>query len=279
MIHSLQVGLLLQSYKDPAMFSLYVLGKTIPTTKSSKDFSRNPIQAIHHKNVTHIFIRSQSNTSQLFYNTLKVNDTLMVDLGNDTWRPIGSSGDHLKFDAHAAVNMFLDRIEVFGVFGDNYVRHTWQTGKTSFYGQWKKLGSLFSPKFNSSPVAHPMGHSNFNGVLSLFVRGTDGLMRHIAQTTCDKQKNPWGPCTWGLFKKLGSVPPSSPLARNPFIASNSIHLGIEVRRMMLYFLCVTTITDQCCLPIIVALMHNYVCDRKMYVCMCIPMCYILFITI
>ena len=150
-------------------------------------------------------------------------------LENPKWALIGSSGDYLKFDVHAAVNTFLGRIEVFGVFLDNLVHHTWQTGSTSFEGKWEKLG-LFSPKFNSSPVAHQMGHSDFNGVLSVFVRGEDGVMHHIAQTTCDKVGNPWGPCTWGLFKKLGSVPPSSPAALNPFTASNSIHLGIEVSK-------------------------------------------------
>ena len=190
-----------------------------------KNFSRDSIQAVVHHNVTHIFVRSQMNTSQLFYNTIIVSNT--VTLGSKKWVPIGGGGDYLKFDAHVAVNKFLDRIEVFGVFEDSYVRHTWQTGPTSFEGKWEKLG-LFSPKFNSSPVAHPMGHSDFNGVLSVFVRGEDGLMHHIAQTTCDKVKNPWGPCTWGLFKKLGNLPPSSPLARNPFTVSNSIHLGIEV---------------------------------------------------
>ena len=200
------------------------LSKDIPTDVDQKDYSHDPIQAIYHKNRVHIFVRSQTNTSQLLYNTLNASLTLE----STKWALIGSSGDHLKFDAYTAVNTFLDRIEVFGVFQDNLVHHTWQTSSTSFEGKWTKLG-LFSPKFNSSPVAHQMGHSDFNGVLSVFVRGEDGAMHHIVQTTCDKVNNPWGPCTWGLFKKLGSVPPSSPTALNPFTVSHSIHLGVEVQ--------------------------------------------------
>lgn len=210
------------SQSDPQNFVAQQISRDLPTNNDQKDFSQSPIQAIVHNNRTHVFVRTQTNTSQLYH--LSVNSKFDFD---PKWTLIGSSGDYLKFDAHAAVNSFLGRIEVFGVFQDNLVHHTWQTGDTSFEGNWHKLG-LFSPKFNSSPVAHPMGHSDFNGVLSVFVRGEDGVMHHIWQTTCDKVNNPWGPCTWGFFKKLGSVPPSSPLARNPFTASNSIHLGIEV---------------------------------------------------
>ena len=212
-----------QSPSNPKAFTLAQLSKDLSMNLDKKDFSRDPIQTIYHKNRTHIFVRSQTNTSQLFYNTL--NEKLNIE--NVKWALIGSSDDYLKFDAHAAVNTFLDRIEVFSVFRDDLVHHTWQTGPTSFEGKWGKLG-LFSPSFNSSPVAHQMGHSNFNGVLNLFVRGKDGVMYHIAQTTCDKVNNPWGPCTWGLFRKLGSTIPASPTARNPLTASNSIHLGIEV---------------------------------------------------
>ena len=214
-----------QSPSNPKTFTMVQLSKDLPINKDQKAFSRDPVRVIYHENRTHIFVRSQTNTSQLFYDTL--NGSLMLE--NPKWAVIGSSSDNLQFDAHAAVNTFLNRIEVFGVFQDGYVHHTWQTGSTSFEGKWEKLGGLFSPKFNSSPVAHQMGHSDFNGELSVFVRGQDGIMHHIAQTTCDKVNNPWGPCTWGLFRKLGSIPPSTPTARNPFTVSNSIHLGIEVR--------------------------------------------------
>lgn len=192
-----------QSTGDPKSFVTEQLSTDLPMNKDPKDFSQNSIQAVFHNDRTHVFVRSQTNMSQLFYLSLDAN--LKID--NPKWALIGSSSDYLKFDAHAAVNTFLGRIEMFGVFQDNLVRHTWQTGDTSFEGKWEKLGGLFSPKFNSSPVAHPMGHSDFNGVLSIFVRGEDGIMHHIAQTTCEKLNTPWGPCTWGFFKKLGSIPP------------------------------------------------------------------------
>ena len=55
-------------------------------------------------------------------------------------------------------------------------------------GKWKKIG-LFSSKLNFVPLTNPMGLSNFNGVLSLFVHGVGGLMLHISPTTCDKQNS------------------------------------------------------------------------------------------
>ena len=149
---------------------------------------------------------------------------------NKEWTQISSGGGHLTFDPYAIVNTFLGRVEVFAVFDSGHVMHTWQSGADTFNSKWKKLGGLFSPKFNSAPVVHQMGHSDFNGVLSLFVRGTDGYMHNIAQTTCDKVNNVWGPCTWTVFYKRGGAPPPSDSAMaNPFVASHSFHGGIQVR--------------------------------------------------
>ena len=157
--------------------------------------------------------------------------TGLFNFTNKNWTQIDSGSSHLIFDPYAAVNKFLGRVEVFAVSDSGHMMHTWQDGAKTFNSKWKKLGGLFSPKFNSAPVVHQMGHSDFNGVLSLFVRGTDGKTHNIAQTTCDKVKNVWGPCTWTTFRKVGgSPPPSDPTLANPFVASHSFHGGIEVSR-------------------------------------------------
>lgn len=73
-----------------------------------------------------------------------------------------------------------------------------------------------------------MGHSDFNGVIEVFGREGNSL-HYIHQMTCDKVKNPWGPCTWELeFHKLSDNLLSDPKSLNPLSVSNNIHLGLEV---------------------------------------------------
>ena len=197
------------------------LSTSIPTTLQSSSFSLDPIQAIVLSQNTHLFVRSQSNTSRLYWSWNNGSDW-------SDWVAIGDNSDYLAYDPCVAINSLVERLEVYGVFQSGYLMHTWQNSQTSFTGGWHKLGGLFPPKFNSAPVVHQMGESFFNGMLAVFARGEDGVMRRIQQTTCDKVKNPWGPCTWDLFfHKLGSTPPSDKSSRNPFIASTNIHLGIE----------------------------------------------------
>ena len=197
------------------------LSTSIPTTLQPSSFSLDPIQAIVLSRNTHLFVRSQSNISRLYWS--------WNDGSNwSDWVAIGDNSDYLAYDPCVAINSLVERLEVYSVFESGYLMHTWQNSQTSFTGGWHRLGGLFSPKFNSAPVVHQMGESFFNGMLAVFARGEDGVMRRIQQTTCDKVKNPWGPCTWELFfHKLGSTPPSDKSSRNPFIASRNIHLGIE----------------------------------------------------
>ena len=143
----------------------------------------------------------------------------------------------MAYDQFGAVNTFLDRIELFAVFDSGYVMHTWQDSADTFHGDWQKLGGPFSPRFNSAPVVHQMAHSDFNGVLNLYVRGTDGDMHHIAQTTCDKVNNPWGPCTWTVYYRLGDGQvPADDALENPFVASHSFHGGIEVSEKEMFIM-------------------------------------------
>ena len=203
----------------------YVGEDQLPVSLEVERFSNDSVQAVVVANITFVFARSQTNISRLFY-TFR-NRTLSKSQWSK-WLPIGKDSEGIEQDAFAAVNTFLGRIEVFAVLSGGVLAHTWQSGVNQFDSKWHKLG-IFPPTFDSAPAAHPMGHSDFNGVLEVFARGTDGEVHRIWQTTCDKVANPWGPCTWNLyFEKLGSTPPSSPQAPNPLVASNNIHLGLEV---------------------------------------------------
>lgn len=225
-LNPFQVSALVQSQSNPTEFQRQVLTSDLPVNLDPSQQSLDPIQAVTLKNETYLFVRTLTNTSQVYWN--RFNNTLLK-FANTKWKQLGDGSDYLTFDPYAAVNTFLDRVEVFGVFNSKHVLHTWQDGSNSFNGDWIKLGGPFSPKFDSAPVVHQMGHSDFNGVLNLYVRGTDGKMHHIAQTTCDKVKNVWGPCTWDTFHGIGTISPSDENLRNPFTASQSIHGGIEVR--------------------------------------------------
>ena len=205
-------------------FDLRVLTTKLPANLPASRQSHDPVQVVSLRNYTYVFVRTLTNTSEVYWNRFKGN----LDFGNQTWARLGDANNHLDFDPCVGVNTFLGRIEVFGVFQSGHVMHTWQDGPDGFHGNWEKLGGLFSPKFSSVPVVYQMGHSDFNGILNLFVRGEDGIMHHISQTTCDKVNNVWGPCTWGTFHKVGGQPPSDGDMTNPFTAINSIHRGIEV---------------------------------------------------
>ena len=221
---SMQVMVYMQSGTVPTEFKEQQLSTDLPFTKFSNDVHHiDAIQALSHNNKSYVFVRTQTNTSQLYWNIF--NSSLIPT--NQKWTMVGGGG-HLTSAPFAALNTFVGRIEIFSLLDNSYIHQFWQTGENTFSGGWSKLGGLFSPKFNSAPSVHQMGHSDFNGVLNLFVRGEDNYMHHISQTTCDKVNNPWGPCTWGVYRKLGGVPPSDKTVQNPFTAGHNIHLGIEV---------------------------------------------------
>ena len=216
-----------------AEFTENKLSSGIPTDLKASQFSIDPVHCAYLKSTTHIFTRSQSSSSSRVYwsylNGNGSNGTLDLK-----WVAIGDSGKHLTYDPYIAINAFVERLEVFGVFEDGKLLHTWQTSPTSFEDDWHEL-CLFPPKFTSAPVVHSMGQSIFNGMLEVFARGDDNVVHHIWQTTCDKVKNPWGPCTWALtYHKLGSEPPANKSSRNPFTISRNIHLGIEVKPKVVF---------------------------------------------
>ena len=201
------------------------LGK-LPVTLDPKKFSVDPVQAVNLENLhtIFVFVRSQTNSSLLYYCYA---NTSIGKLSWSKWSQIGDSTP-LEQDPFAATNSFLGHIEIFVVLQGGILVHTWQTGETQFTEGWHKF-VLFPPKFNSTPVAHAMSHSDFNGVLQVFARGTDGNVHYISQTICDKLKNPWGPCTWDIyFDKLEGALPASSEASNPLVVSQNIHLGLEV---------------------------------------------------
>ena len=200
-------------------------GTKLPSGLPEKQFSNDPVQVLVLDGVTFAFARSQSSPSYFYFTHRNGTDPKSPW---SSWTVVGEESSSLLYDAYAAVNVFLNRIEVFAVVGDGTLVHTWQTGANSFTEKFHKL-TLFPPKFTSAPVAQQMSHSDFNGVLGIFARGDDGIVHHLSQTTCDKVKNPWGPCTWGLaFSKIGGKVPSDAKSSNPLVGSHNIHLGLEV---------------------------------------------------
>ena len=197
------------------------LSTDIPTSLSPSQFSLDAVKCVVLKKATHIFVRSQINESRLYWSYGNGSDW-------SKWVAIGDDSSHFAYDAFIAINTFVNRLEIFGVFLDGKLRHTWQTSDTSFDDKWHEIG-LFQKTFTSAPVVHQMGPSDFNGMLEVFARGDDGTMYTIRQTTCDKLKNPWGPCTWELYyRDLSGTIPADKSSKNPLSISNNIHLGIEV---------------------------------------------------
>ena len=177
---------------------------------------------ILHKD-TFVFARSQAKQSHIYW-------AYRPEQGSwSPWKMIGDSSDYVKSDPAVAINTYLNRFEVFVLLDEGTLVHAWQNDKYSFSNWHGGIGN-FPPTFNSTPAVHEMTHNDFNGMLQVFVRGTDTFIHHIFQTTCDKLNNPWGPCTWGVtFTKLGErMAPGSHNAPNPMSVGVTIHGGLEV---------------------------------------------------
>ncbi len=164
-------------------FKFIKLSSNLPTPSSTFDFSPDSTQCVLLKSRVHLFARSQVEESRLYYSYGNGSDW-------SEWVALGDDSAHLAYDAHVAVNTFVDRLEVFAVFLSGDLRHTWQTSDTSFDDKWHKIG-LVQTTFSSAPVAHQTGPSIFNGMLEVFARGSDGVMRRTQQTTCDKVHLIW----------------------------------------------------------------------------------------
>lgn len=133
----------------------------------------------------------------------------------------------MKSALTVALNTFTTYLEAFAVLDDDEIYQSWQTGSDSWH-EWRKLWSLGQPKTNSNPVVHTMTGSMFNGMLELFIRGTNNKIWHTWQTTCDSVKNPWSQCTWGAYYAIGeNTPADQSQYILPAVASN-IHGGVEV---------------------------------------------------
>ena len=212
-------------------FTELKLSSNLPVSLQPSQFSKDPVKCAALGELIHVFARTQTDKSQVYWSYLSAGSNgSNGSNGSSTWKRIGSDSNYLKYDPFVVLNYFVQRLEVFAVFTNDYVMHTWQDSKTSFASKWDKLGGLSSAKYNSAPVAHNMTDNFFNGILQVFVRGEDNKLHHIKQTTCDKVKNPWGPCTWDVeFSTLGGSLSANKSSPNPLSVSSNIHDGIEVR--------------------------------------------------
>lgn len=160
-------------------FTMSKLSSSIPSSsKTPANFAPDSVLCVVLKSRLHLLARSRIVESRLYYS--HGNGSVWSD-----WVAIGDDSAHLGYDTHVAVNTFVDRLEIFGVFLSGDLRHTWQTSETSFDSKWHNIG-LFQTTFSSAPVAHSMAPNFFNGQLEVFARAKDGAMYRTRQTTCDK---------------------------------------------------------------------------------------------
>uniref|UniRef100_A0A1X7SE35 Uncharacterized protein n=1 Tax=Amphimedon queenslandica TaxID=400682 RepID=A0A1X7SE35_AMPQE len=90
---------------------------------STAQFSLDSVKFVRTQetNKTHLFVRSQSHKSRLYYG--------YQDWGSGEWsevKPIGDSDLYLYFDFDVVVNTFVSRVEVYIVAQDYHMRHIWQ---------------------------------------------------------------------------------------------------------------------------------------------------------
>lgn len=221
---SLQFQLVCLTQTGPSTFQAAQITTTIPSTLTPDQFSQDSVQIITLNKMTHVFVRSQTAKPRLFYSYQSWGATAWTD-----WAAIGDDKTFLQYDAYVVINTFVNRIEAYATAQSGELIHTWQTSQTGFDGSWHKLGDFSSDKFSSSPVAHSIGPDFFNSVVRVFARGGDGALYTIAQTTCDKVQNPWGPCTWELwYSKVQGGTPSDPKVPNALRVADNVHLGLEV---------------------------------------------------
>ena len=198
-------------------------GDPIPADLPTAEWSRDSVVIKILHNDTFVFARSQSKESHIYWSYRP------EDGKWSPWKMIGDDSYHVISDPAVAINTYLNRFEVFALIDEGSLIHSWQDDKYSF-SDWREGIGNFPPTFNSTPAVHTMTHNDFNGMLQLFIRGTDRFIHHISQTTCDKVENPWGPCTWAIrFTKLGDrTAPGSDGAPNPISIGVTIHGGLGV---------------------------------------------------
>ncbi|XP_068729574.1 uncharacterized protein [Montipora capricornis] len=214
-----QVYYRVQMLKEVTEFGKWQpIGSKLPFEEGVSLRGKDTLSVLNYENNMALFSRSMTKASR-FYWTQNIN-------GNwPAWNLIGGSSVSLKTDAAVAYNSFSKHLEAFAVMENNKMYRTWQTGPTKWV-TWDETG-YGAPETQYAPVVHSMSHSGFNGVLNVFIYGSNGYVHHIWQTTCDKVPNPWGWCTWSVWYKISDKIPSI----NPLSIGANIHLGIEIFTM------------------------------------------------
>ncbi|CAH1258498.1 Hypp2019 [Branchiostoma lanceolatum] len=191
----------------------------LPTDTDVDLTGRDSVSAIAWEGKTVVFARSMTNTSRLYW-------TYSGPDGFQTWQSLG--GD-LVTDPSIVYNAFTKYLEAYAIFPDGKVHYQTQVRSTEWQ-TWRVLG-IFPPIMQklSRPQAHSMSQTIFKGMTEVFAIGTDGHLKHIPQTTCDKVVNPWGYCTWAVWSNVGNGQIPAPLSDvSPLTAGNNVHLGNEI---------------------------------------------------
>ena len=96
-----------------------------------------------------VFARSQEKKSQIYWSHRP------EDGGWSKWKMIGDGSSHVTSDPAVAINTFVKRFEIFVLMEDGELMHAWQTDTYSF-SDWRGLGALGAPQFDSTPAVHEM---------------------------------------------------------------------------------------------------------------------------
>ncbi|XP_078668696.1 uncharacterized protein LOC144910018 isoform X1 [Branchiostoma floridae x Branchiostoma belcheri] len=192
---------------------------TLPTDTGVNLTGRDSVTAVAWEGKTVVFARSMTATSGLYW-------TYSGPDGFQVWQSLG--GD-LVTDPSIVYNTYTKYLEAYAIFPDGKVHYQTQVHSTEWQ-TWRVLGT-FAPAMQklSRPQAHSMSQAIFNGMTEVFAVGTDGRLKHIKQTTCDKVVSPWGYCTWAVWSNVGTGQIPTPLSDvNPLTAGNNVHLGNEI---------------------------------------------------
>jgi len=132
---------------------------SIPADLSADQWSPDAVVIKRLHKDTFAFARSQEKKSQIYWSYRP------EDGGWSKWKMIGDGSGHVTSDPAVAINTFVNRFEVFVLVDDGDLVHAWQTDKYSF-SDWRSLGALGAPQFNSTPAVHEMTDNVFNGMVA-----------------------------------------------------------------------------------------------------------------
>jgi acylphosphatase len=97
------------------------------------------------------------------------------------------------------------RIEIFVQANDGHVWHLWQTTFTGDWSEWEDLSTYRPLPLGVSAVGEPGVGSAANGRIEIFVRGSDGHVRHLWQMAPNGDWSDWEDLSTYRHLPVGAV--------------------------------------------------------------------------